>query len=103
MRVRIVLAVIAALCVAAGAAAQTTTGTISGRVLDAQGGALPGATATAKSPNLQGSREAVTSENGDYILTGLPSGPYTITFELAGFQTQSRASSSLRRRCFRLK
>ena len=55
-----------------------------------QGAALPGATATAKSPNLQGSREAVTSENGDYILTGLPSGPYTITFSLAGFQTQTR-------------
>jgi outer membrane receptor for ferrienterochelin and colicin len=94
MRVRIVLAAIAAVastCVAAGAAAQTTTGTISGRVLDVQGGALPGATAIAKSPNLQGTREAVTSANGDYILTGLPSGPYTITFELAGFETQTRS------------
>ena len=83
MRVRIVLAVIVVLAIAAGAAAQTTTATISGRVLDAQGGALPGATVTAKSPNLQGSRETVTSANGDYILTGLPSGPYTITV-LAG-------------------
>ena len=90
MRVRFVLAVFVVLAIAAGAAAQTTTGTISGRVLDVQGAALPGATATAKSPNLQGSREAVTSENGDYILTGLPSGPYTITFSLAGFQTQTR-------------
>ena len=90
MRVRIVLAVIAVMTLAAGATAQTTTGTISGRVLDVQGPALPGATATAKSPNLQGSREAVTSENGDYILTGLPSGPYTITFSLSGFQTQTR-------------
>jgi len=69
-----VIAAVALMTVAAGAAAQTTTGTISGRVLDVQGAALPGATATAKSPNLQGSREAVTSENGDYILTGLPSG-----------------------------
>jgi hypothetical protein len=50
----------------------------------------PARPATAKSPNLQGSREAVTSENGDYILTGLPSGPYTITFSLGGFQTQTR-------------
>lgn len=73
MRVRTMLAAIIALIVATGAAAQTTTGTISGRVLDVQGGALPGATVTAKSPNLQGTREAVTSENGDYILTGLPS------------------------------
>ena len=75
---------------AAGAAAQTTSGTISGRVLDVQGNALPGATAIAKSPNLQGTRETLTSEHGDYIFTGLPSGPYTITFSLAGFQEQSR-------------
>jgi outer membrane receptor for ferrienterochelin and colicin len=91
MRARTVLAVIAAMTVAAAAVAQTTTGTISGRVLDVQGAALPGATATAKSPNLQGTREAVTSENGDYILTGLPSGPYTITFSLSGFEPQTRS------------
>ena len=54
MRVRIMLAVVGALSIAAAAAAQTTTGTISGRVIDAQGGALPGATVSAKSPNLQG-------------------------------------------------
>jgi carboxypeptidase family protein/TonB-dependent receptor-like protein len=90
MPVRIVLAMIVVLAVAAGAAAQTTTGTISGRVLDVQGGALPGATVTAKSPNLQGSRETVTSANGDYILTGLPSGQYTITVSLSGFQTHTR-------------
>ena len=75
MRARIVLAVIAAMTFAAGAAAQTTTGTVSGRVLDVQGNALPGATAIAKSPNLQGTRETVTLENGGYIFTGLPSGP----------------------------
>src|SRR5687767_13551698 len=90
MRARIVLAAIAVMIAAAGAAAQSTTGTISGRVLDVQGAALPGATATAKSPNLQGAREAVTSANGDYILTGLPPGPYTITFSLPGFQTHTR-------------
>jgi len=90
MRLRIALAVIGVLAFAAGANAQTTTGTISGRVLDTQGGALPGAIAAATSPNLQGTREAVTSENGDYILTGLPSGPYAITFSMSGFQTQTR-------------
>src|SRR4051812_8193573 len=90
MRVRSLFAAIVALIIATSAAAQTTTGTISGRVLDVQGGALPGVTATAKSANLQGSREVVTSENGDYIFTGLPSGPYTITFALTGFQTQTR-------------
>ena len=90
MRLRIVLAMIGVLALAASATAQTTTGTISGRVLDVQEAALPGATVTATSPNLQGSREAVTSGNGDYILTGLPSGPYTISFSVSGFQTQTR-------------
>jgi hypothetical protein len=91
MRARIVLASIVVLAIAVAAAAQTTTGTIQGRVLDSQGAVLPGALATAKSPNLQGSRETVTSENGDYIFTGLPSGPYTISVSLSGFQTITRS------------
>src|SRR5262245_27392581 len=90
MRVRLMLAMIVVLALATGAVAQTTTGTISGRVLDSQGAVLPGATVTAKSPNLQGSRSTVTSGNGDYILTGLPSGPYTVTFTLSGFQSQTK-------------
>jgi hypothetical protein len=71
--------------------AQSTTGTISGRVTDAQGLAIPGATVTATSPNLQGVRKTVTSENGDYILTLLPSGAYSVTFALAGFDPQTRS------------
>src|SRR5688572_15311860 len=51
---------------------------------------VPGVTVTATSPNLQGARETVTSGNGDYILTLLPSGTYTLTFELTGFQRQQR-------------
>ena len=89
-RLRLLLAVIVALAVAAGVTAQTTTGTISGRVIDVQGATLPGATVTARSPNLQGTREVVTSENGDYILTGLPSGPYVVTVTMSGFQTHTR-------------
>src|SRR5262245_15148689 len=90
MFVRVLQATVVLLIVAASAVAQTTTGTISGRVLDAQGAALPGAIVTAKSDNLQGSRQTVTSANGDYILTGLPSGQYTITFTLTGFQAQTK-------------
>jgi hypothetical protein len=72
------------------AAAQSTTGTISGRVADAQGLALPGVAITATSPALQGTRETVTSENGDYILSLLPSGVYTLRFDLPGFGSQAR-------------
>ena len=80
------LAAVALLAVAAFASAQTTNGTISGHVADQQGLALPGVTVNAASPNLQGVRTVVTSENGDFVLSLLPSGTYTISFELSGFE-----------------
>jgi hypothetical protein len=70
--------------------AQTITGTISGRVTDSQGLAVPGVIVTATAQTLQGAREVVTSGNGDYIRTLLPSGVYTVTFQLTGFGTQVR-------------
>jgi outer membrane receptor protein involved in Fe transport len=90
MRVGFVAAAVG-LAIVGAAAAQSTTGTISGRVVDAQRLSVPGVTVIAASPNLQGTRETVTSENGDYILPLLPSGAYTVTFELSGFGTQTRA------------
>jgi outer membrane receptor protein involved in Fe transport len=72
------------------ASAQTTTGTVRGRVTDAQGLALPGVTVSVTSSNLQGARSAVTSENGDYVLTGLPPGTYEVVYELSGFQRVQR-------------
>ncbi|HEY7292734.1 MAG TPA: TonB-dependent receptor [Vicinamibacterales bacterium] len=82
--------VFAALLAARGANAQSTTGTISGRVVDTQGLALPGVTVNATSPALQGAHTNTTSGNGDYIFTALPPGTYTISFELSGFQTQQK-------------
>lgn len=73
------------------AAAQTTTGTIRGHVSDNQDLGVPGVTVTATSPNLQGQRVAITTENGDYVLTGLPSGAYALSFELSGFETVQRS------------
>ncbi len=51
---------------------------------------MPGVTISAESPNLQGIRTAMTSSNGDYILTLLPPGTYKVTFELSGFERQER-------------
>ena len=88
--VRFLLLLVLALLVTSGAYAQSTSGTISGRVTDTQGLPIPGATVVATSPNLQGLRDTVTSVNGDYILSLLPSGTYTVVFELPGFATQTR-------------
>ncbi len=63
------------------------TGTISGRVLDQQGLAIPGALVTVRSPALQGVRSDTSSANGDYILPFLPPGEYTVTVSIAGFNT----------------
>ena len=82
--------VVAVLAMASVASAQSTTGTISGRVVDTQEATVPGVTVSVESANLQGIRTAVTSENGDYIFTLLPSGQYTITFELSGFERVQR-------------
>ena len=74
------------------ARAQSPTGTISGRVISADGLSLPGVTVTAASDNLQGVRVAVTTENGDFIIPLLPPGNYSVTFELSGFQTLTRTT-----------
>lgn len=74
-----------------GAALQAqTTGSIVGRVTDEQGGVLPGVTVEAQSPALQGTRTAVTDSTGNYRLTVLPPGIYSVTFTLSGFATESR-------------
>jgi hypothetical protein len=77
------------LAFALSAAAQTT-GSILGRVTDTDGGVLPGVTVEARSAALQGVRSDVTDANGQYRLTLLPPGSYTISFTLQGFGTESR-------------
>jgi outer membrane receptor for ferrienterochelin and colicin len=84
---------VVALVVASEVSAQSITGTISGRVTDIQNYPIPGVTVSVASANLQGVRDAVTSETGDYIVTLLPSGVYTVTFELNGFERVQRTVS----------
>src|SRR5438034_6244583 len=87
----------AVLGLAAGAGAQgNPTGTISGHVIDAGSLPVPGATVTVASPVLQGTRTAVTSTNGDYIVPFLPAGDYEVSFELQGFQTVKRTNVSVK-------
>ena len=72
----------------AAAQAAQATATILGQVTDESGAALPGVTVTLRSPALQvPSMSAVTDERGEYRLTPLPIGVYTVDYELNGFQT----------------
>jgi hypothetical protein len=83
---------ISAFVIAGTAFAQLTPGgKINGRVLDDQGGPLPGVSVTATSPKLVGRSSTVTDTNGVYRLMALPSGTYEITFSLQGFKTLVRS------------
>jgi len=63
--------------------------TLSGKVIN-EGQGLPGVSVMVRSPNLQGTRTTFTSTNGDYTFASLPSGSYTVTFSLMGFQPVTR-------------
>ena len=82
---RLVIAVVAMLAAAVPAAAQQTTGTIAGRVIDEQGGAIPGATVTARSAQTGFVRTEVSDSEGLYRLNALPVGSYDVVAELQGF------------------
>jgi hypothetical protein len=70
--------------------AQQTTGTITGRVVDQQGAAIPGATITAKNLANGFTRTEVSDTEGVYRLAALPVGIYEVNAELQGFSTVSK-------------
>jgi outer membrane receptor protein involved in Fe transport len=85
---RTVSAVLLALWVMVpGAAAQTTTGGVTGVVRDSEGGVVPGATVRATADATGSVTATVSSETGQYVLRGLAPGSYVVEVELAGFQT----------------
>ena len=67
-----------------------TTGNLSGRISDANGGALPGVTIEVRSPALQGTRTALSDAGGEYRFALLPPGEYTATFRLEGLAPETR-------------
>src|SRR5690242_11014364 len=71
----------------ASALAQQTTGTVTGRVTDQQGAAIPGVTVTARSPATGFTRTEISDTEGLYRLNALPVGNYEVTAELPGFAT----------------
>src|SRR5204862_6121045 len=51
------------------------------------GGALPGATVTARNTATGLTRTATSAADGQYVLAGVPAGQYELTTSLTGFQT----------------
>src|ERR1051325_9394531 len=80
---RIVVVVLVAV---ANALAQTQTGAIVGTVTDTSGSAVPNAAVTVTNVDTGGTTKTSTSSSGDYVVTPLPVGHYTVTVEAPGFK-----------------
>src|SRR5688572_4880815 len=88
-----VLFLIAAVLLPSLASAQ---GTLTGTVRDVSGGVLPGVTVEASSPALiEKVRTALTDGAGQYRITGLNPGTYSLTFRLSGFNLVRREGIEL--------
>jgi Carboxypeptidase regulatory-like domain len=74
----------------ASAFAQQTTGSVTGRVVDQQGAAVPGVTITAKMVTTGFTRTETSDAEGLYRLNALPVGIYEVNAELSGFATVSK-------------
>ncbi|MGE5243706.1 MAG: TonB-dependent receptor [Betaproteobacteria bacterium] len=95
LRQVLVVAIVAVLGAATSASAQIGSA-IAGVVKDSSGGVLPGVTVEAASPALiEGTRSGVTDSSGQYRITGLRPGQYTVTFTLTGFRTVKREGITL--------
>jgi hypothetical protein len=67
--------------------AQVTTATLYGVVRDATAASVPGALITVVNQGTGQSREIVTDATGEFAVTALPAGRYTLKIELQGFKT----------------
>lgn len=90
IRFRILVLCVAGALLAPQLLAQNPTGSLTGRVVDTDGGGLPGVTVTANSAAVQGTRSTITGANGDYKLAFLPPGLYRVIYGLEGFKTAVR-------------
>lgn len=74
------------------AAAQTTSGSVSGIVRDSQGGAVPGATVTLTNNQRGDELTVMTQEAGTFMFPQVQPGGYTLRIALEGFKTVQRTN-----------
>ena len=93
---RLAAAALLALALVPRAHAQDFRGTIAGRISDAQGGRLPGATVTAVHVATNVESTTTTDAAGDYAIPYLAPGVYRVTVELQGFKKVVRDKVEVR-------
>ena len=77
------------------AAAQVTTGTISGTVRDTTGAVIPGAEVTINHEEIGSVQQIMTDSRGRYLVPNLALGQYSLQATSGGFQTVSRTGVRL--------
>jgi carboxypeptidase family protein/TonB-dependent receptor-like protein len=83
------------LCTAISVAAQTTSGSITGNVVDAQRAAIPNATVTITDVDKGFTQTATTDEEGRFVFPQVPPGTFDIVIQVAGFKKQERKDVAL--------
>lgn len=85
-----------ALSVAASAQSEISSGDLRGVVLDASGGAVAGASVTARDYAHGAERRTVSSGQGEYRFSSLPPGQFLVRIEAPGFDPATIASVTVR-------
>jgi hypothetical protein len=76
-------------------AAQTTSGSIVGTVTDVSGAAVPGAPVTVTNVDTNIATKTATDTSGNYVVTPLAVGHYSVTVEARGFKRSVSAGITL--------
>jgi Carboxypeptidase regulatory-like domain/TonB dependent receptor/TonB-dependent Receptor Plug Domain len=86
---KVIVSLLPVLLLAGGlhAWAQATTGSVSGRVADPQGSVVPGAHVSVTDVDTGIVSTAMTDHSGEFDLTALPPGHYTVSVEMKDFST----------------
>jgi len=93
---QLVLAVLLPLLVWTGTlGAQTTSGVISGRVVDPGGLGIPGAALTLSNDATREERQAVSVETGDFVFPAVLPGRYTVTVQSPGMKRLEKTNLNI--------
>lgn len=84
-----------ALCSGIPAYAQSTTGIISGRVVDQKKAVIPGVGVTVRNMETNVARSTVSDDGGRFRFPALPVGTYEVTAEISGFARYVRSPITL--------